>query len=240
MIHIEDVTDADAALQKHEAADSAPAAEEAKASEQTISPALQSPETDANVEGSEQEASESTQEDVQKLVAEAEFCKDNGNALYKQREYHQAADRYGDGLVLAPEGQKVRAVLYANRAACHLELQSFKEAAKDCSSAIDIDGSYLKAWHRRAKAYEGLDDMDHALRDFQKISELNPEDPIAKKSIARLQPIVAERQEKMKDEMLGKLKDLGNTVLGKFGMSLDNFKADKDPNTGSYSINFQQ
>ena len=38
----------------------------------------------------------------------------------------------------------------------------------------------------------------------------------------------------------GKLKDLGNTVLGKFGMSLDNFKAVKDPNTGSYSINFQQ
>ena len=38
----------------------------------------------------------------------------------------------------------------------------------------------------------------------------------------------------------GKLKDLGNTVLGKFGMSLDNFKADKDPNTGSYSINFKQ
>ncbi len=78
-------------------------------------------------------------------------------------------DRYGDGLVLAPEGQKIRAVLYANRAACHLELQSFKEAAKDCSSAIDIDGSYLKAWHRRAKAYEGLDDMDHALRDFQNV-----------------------------------------------------------------------
>jgi len=29
-------------------------------------------------------------------------------------------------------------------------------------------------------------------------------------------------------------------VLGKFGMSLDNFKAQKDPTTGSYSINFQQ
>lgn len=38
----------------------------------------------------------------------------------------------------------------------------------------------------------------------------------------------------------GKLKELGNTVLGKFGMSLDNFKADKDPKTGSYSINFKQ
>lgn len=38
----------------------------------------------------------------------------------------------------------------------------------------------------------------------------------------------------------GKLKELGNTVLNKFGMSLDNFKAEKDPNTGSYSIKFQQ
>ena len=65
MIHIEDVTDADAAPQKYEAADPAPAAEEAKASEQTTSPAVLSPETDANVEGSEQEVSESSEDDVQ-------------------------------------------------------------------------------------------------------------------------------------------------------------------------------
>ncbi len=83
--------------------------------------------------------------------------------------YTVLQEMYGDGLTLAPEGQRIRAVLYANRAACYLELQSFKEAAKDCSSAIDIDGSYLKAWHRRSKAYEGLDDMDHALKDAQKV-----------------------------------------------------------------------
>ena len=38
---------------------------------------------------------------------------------------------------------------------------------------------------------------------FVKALELNPDDQVAKKTIARLQPIVAQRQEKMKDEMIG-------------------------------------
>jgi hypothetical protein len=40
--------------------------------------------------------------------------------------------------------------------------------------------------------------------------------------------------------MFGKLKDVGNSILGYFGMSVDNFKAVKDPATGSYSISFNQ
>ena len=56
----------------------------------------------------------------------------------------------------------------------------------------------------------------------------------------RLERVVKEKQEKMKDEMLGKLKDLGNSLLGKFGMSLDNFQMKQDPATGSYSVNFKK
>ena len=82
-------------------------------------------------------------------------------------------DKYADGLTLAPDGHKVRAVLFCNRAACHLEVQQYQEAVKDCSSAIDLDGEYLKAWHRRARAYEGLDDMDRALRDVQKVISIS-------------------------------------------------------------------
>lgn len=41
---------------------------------------------------------------------------------------------------------------------------------------------------------------------------------------------------KMKDEALGKLKDLGNSILGNFGLSLDNFKMQQDPSTGSWNI----
>jgi hypothetical protein len=33
---------------------------------------------------------------------------------------------------------------------------------------------------------------------------------------------------------------MGNSILGRFGFSLDNFKAEKDPTTGSYNISFGQ
>ena len=43
---------------------------------------------------------------------------------------------------------------------------------------------------------------------------------------------------KMKDEALGKLKELGNSFLGNFGMSLDNFNMKQDEKTGSWNIRY--
>jgi hypothetical protein len=36
------------------------------------------------------------------------------------------------------------------------------------------------------------------------------------------------------------LQGLGNTILGKFGLSLDNFQMKKDETTGSYSVQFNK
>ena len=76
--------------------------------------------------------------------------------------------------------------------------------------------------------------------DLNKAVDLDPRNAAVVSKREKLAARVQEKQEQMKAEMLDKLKGLGNTVLGKFGMSLDNFKTVQDPETGAYSISFQQ
>ncbi|KAK9832169.1 hypothetical protein WJX74_001349 [Apatococcus lobatus] len=170
----------------------------------------------------------------------AEGHKKKGNELFAAEHFAAASDEYTQALDVAHEDEPSRAVYFANRAACRLKLKQLEEAAQDCTSATNIDQSYLKAWIRRSTAYEQLNQYERALGDAKKVAELDPSNQNAQQNVQRLTPLAQQEQEKMKEEMIGKLKDLGNTVLGKFGMSLDNFKAVKDPNTGSYSINFNQ
>lgn len=47
------------------------------------------------------------------------------------------------------------------------------------------------------------------------------------------------KKKQMTEEMMGKLKEVGNSVLGLFGMSIDNFNAVQNEN-GGYSIQFQK
>jgi hypothetical protein len=72
------------------------------------------------------------------------------------------------------------------------------------------------------------------------VLELDPGNHEARAAQIRLPPLINERNEKMKAEMIDKLKDLGNLVLRPFGLSTSNFEMKQDPSTGSYSINFNQ
>jgi hypothetical protein len=97
----------------------------------------------------------------------------------------------------------------------------------------------VKSYIRRMTAYEKTEQTELALKDAKKALELQPSNREISAHVKRLEKIEAVRMEKMKEETMGKLKELGNSILGNFGMSLDNFKAVKDPNTGSYSISYQ-
>jgi tetratricopeptide (TPR) repeat protein len=134
------------------------------------------------------------------------------------------------------------AVYHCNRAAAQLHLQQYESAVTDCSVAILLNPVYVKAYVRRSAAYEHTDRTDQALTDAKKALELStPSPPLnIRQTVARLQKLEDARLEKLKAETMDKLKDLGNSILGNFGLSMDNFNAKQDPNTGSYSISFDQ
>ena len=74
---------------------------------------------------------------------------------------------------------------------------------------------------------KGEEEYDGALIDANKIHEIDPNflsPQLQKTIIPELEKLQKEKFEKMKDEVVGNMKKLGNSFLGYFGMSTDNFK----------------
>lgn len=186
---------------------------------------------------------ETTLTDDQKIERKQQSIdlKNKGNDVFKAGNHLESLKIYTEGLNLCPLSfSQVRAMLYSNRAASKAKLGRTESAIEDCTKAIDLDENYIRALLRRAQLYEQTDKLDEALADYQKVLTLDPSVQEAQRAAIRLPPLIAERNEKMKEEMMGKLKDLGNMFLRPFGLSTENFKLQQDPNTGGYSVNFQQ
>ncbi|KAL1138193.1 hypothetical protein AAG570_009885 [Ranatra chinensis] len=182
-----------------------------------------------------------SEEDLKRLKEEANDFKLKGNQCFKIGEYKESALAYTEGLRICPlMYNQERAILYSNRAAAKMKIDLKESAIEDCSNAIQHDPNYVKAVMRRAQLYEQSEKLDEALADYQRVLEIDPSNKEASGATRRLPHEINERNEKMKTEMLGKLKDLGNMVLKPFGLSTNNFQMVQDPNTGGYSISFNQ
>ncbi|WCJ30179.1 Tetratricopeptide repeat protein 1 [Euphorbia peplus] len=186
---------------------------------------------------------ENDEESKQKALEQANDRKLEGNKLFGEERYEDALIQYELALEVAPDmpsSVELRSICHSNRGVCFLKLGKYEDTIKECTKALELNSSYVKALVRRGEAHEKLEHFDEAIADMKKILELDPSNLQAKKAIFRLEPLAAEKREKLKEEMIAKAKDIGNVLLGKVGLSIDNFKAIKDPNTGSYSISFQR
>ncbi|KAL1317166.1 hypothetical protein HN51_069257 [Arachis hypogaea] len=178
-----------------------------------------------------------------KALVQANEAKAEGNKLFVDGKYEEALSQYELALQVAPDmpsSVEILSICHANRAVCFQKLGKYDNTVKECTKALDLNPVYIKALVRRGEAHEKLEHFEEAIADMKKILEIDPSNDQARKAIRRLEPLAAEKREMMKEEMIAKLKEMGNSVLGRFGMSVDNFKTVKDPNTGSYSISFQR
>ncbi|XP_042223856.1 tetratricopeptide repeat protein 1-like isoform X1 [Homarus americanus] len=167
--------------------------------------------------------------------------KESGNDSFRNGQFQEAVAAYTAGLRLCPLSYpKDRAILYSNRAAAKVKMDLKKEAISDCNKAVELHDTYTKAILRRATLNEETDNLDEALKDFRRVLELDPSHKESEEAVRRLPDMINERNEKLKEEMMGKLKDLGNVFLRPFGLSTSNFELQQDPNSGGYNISFKQ
>ncbi|RIB04811.1 hypothetical protein C2G38_1987890, partial [Gigaspora rosea] len=191
-----------------------------------------------------------TPEEIEKLVELANSYKITGNDYFAKMKYNEAIIQYEKALDTCPDERKdERAIYWGNIGACYFKLEKYKDAVDSCTKALEDSPTYTKALLRRAQSSEKLNTLSSltsALEDYKALqstsshfSTLNSQTrKQVNTSIQRLPPQISIIQEKEKNEMLDKLKDLGDKFLGNFGLSTKNFKMAQDPNTGSYSVQF--
>lgn len=181
-----------------------------------------------------------TDEEKETKRKESVVLKEKGNGEFKKGEHVEAEASYTAALHMCPFScSKERSILFSNRAAARSHQDKKEEAIKDCTKAIELNPDYVRALLRRAELYERTEKLDEALEDYKVVLEKDPGLPVAREACMRLPQQIQERNEKLKEEMMGKLKDLGNMILRPFGLSTNNFQVNQGE-SGSYSVNFVQ
>ncbi|WWC99271.1 hypothetical protein V866_006167 [Kwoniella sp. B9012] len=142
--------------------------------------------------------------------------------------------------------REMNKAVWGNLAACYIAIKDDKKAVEACTEALKIDPKYIKGLHRRATANERIGDLNAlvaAKEDYTLLATLLPPTspllPSIKRSLFTLPEQIKAEEKKQMDEMMGKLKDLGNSLLGNFGLSTDNFKFEKQEN-GGWGMQFQR
>lgn len=119
--------------------------------------------------GKENKSSNNQVEEIEKRkMAENERFK--GNEWMKGKEFQEAIKCYSRSLEHYPND----AATFSNRALAYLKQKEFARALEDAESAIRLKDDYIKAYHRRGKAYAALNKLELAIRDFQFILEKEP------------------------------------------------------------------
>jgi len=186
---------------------------------------------------------ENAEEGVERSLEKAIEFKNLGNESFKKQEFEKAIEEYKDGLRFCPKDEeKTAAVLYSNCASCYFNLADYNMCIECATQSISLNKEYLRPVLCRAGAYYELEKWEESHEDYQAAEKLDPESvqkPDIQRKLNILKKKIDDLTEVRKNEVMGNLKDLGNTLLGKFGLSLDNFKMQQNEN-GSYNIAFQK
>ena len=185
----------------------------------------------------EVQLTEEEKEEINKKIIDS---RKEAGELYKAQKYIEALNMYS---LLLKDAKRSKlneqlVILYCNQGICFNKLNDKDKALESFSSALKLNDKYAKALANRMLLYNAKGDYIEAYDDFKRLKEI---DQKLFSNYAHMEGDLCAKAEvkkkEMTDEMLGKLKEMGNSILGNFGISLDNFKM--IPNgQGGYSIQY--
>ncbi|XP_042199163.1 dnaJ homolog subfamily C member 7 [Callorhinchus milii] len=95
--------------------------------------------------------------------------KEEGNSAFKEGSFDKAYGLYTEALKIDQNNIKTNAKLYCNRGTVGSKLNKMPQAIEDCTNAIKLDETYIKAYMRRAQCYMDTEQYEEAARDYEKI-----------------------------------------------------------------------
>ncbi|KAL5731833.1 protein-serine/threonine phosphatase [Ranunculus cassubicifolius] len=116
----------------------------------------------------------------------AEEIKLLANDAFKAHKFSQAIDLYSQAIELNGEN----AVYWANRAFAHTKLEEYGSAIQDATKAVEVDPKYSKGYYRRGAALLAMGKFKEALKDFQQVKKISPNDPDAAKKLKECEKAV--------------------------------------------------
>ncbi|CAJ1959087.1 unnamed protein product [Cylindrotheca closterium] len=119
----------------------------------------------------------------QQKLSRTKSERNKGDKLFQQGAYEKAATQYefclnidSDG---APDhsggknaGGRLHAVLHCNRAASFMMLDRYHEAAAECTTALRIHPSYMKAMLRRARCFVKMSRHEESVAEYRRWIDL--------------------------------------------------------------------
>ena len=102
----------------------------------------------------------------------------------------------------------MKKIVLSNRSQSYLKLKRYLEAEQDADQALQLDPEHLKSLQRRGTARYYLGKYRLSARDFSKAQDITPS-----AQIGEYQKKVDEKMEKLKFEMLEKMKRRGDQLL---------------------------
>ncbi|PVV00510.1 hypothetical protein BB560_005107, partial [Smittium megazygosporum] len=192
----------------------------------------------------EDDAMEVEKSESEKLKEEADAKKALGNAAYKKKQFDEALSYYDAAIEICPS----EITYYTNKSAVYFEMGEYKKCIEVAEKAIEVGRESLadfklvaKAFTRIGSAYHKLDDLDNAIKYYNKsLLEHRTADCLNRLKIAEKEKKVKEETAYLDENLANEARERGNQFFkeGKFPEAVKEYSESikrnpKDPRTYS-------